>query len=372
MAKAMFARGGYVDQDVQAYFTRPTRTVNHRAFGEIRNENKHKRVTAASENELSAFLESWPNIDPDTGLNIRGDELLIKAREAMIAAVHTFNSAGLYFRAELFIVTSIIAWTYLMHAWFKREGIKYQYKDQKYWELAKCIKHDKCPMSKGAINNLTFLLELRHEIEHRSTNRIDDAVGGEMQACCINFNAAMKSFFGPQYALEKRLPIALQFVSFGADQRELLKSGSDLPDHISNFIGKYEHGLTEEQITDPAFRMRTAFVPIAGNRAAAADMAVEFIKSDSKDAEQVGQILIKEVNKKRYTASEIINAIKGMGYKNFSQYNHTQLWKSLDARKEGTKYGRKGDYKNSWVWYESWLTRVNEHCMENKERYGAG
>jgi hypothetical protein len=39
------------------------------------------------------------------------DELLIKAREAMIAAVHTSNSAGLTFRAELFIVTAIIAWT---------------------------------------------------------------------------------------------------------------------------------------------------------------------------------------------------------------------------------------------------------------------
>ena len=50
------------------------------------------------------------------GLSLRGDELLIKAREAMIAAVHTFNSAGLTFRAELFIVTAIIAWTCLLHA----------------------------------------------------------------------------------------------------------------------------------------------------------------------------------------------------------------------------------------------------------------
>ena len=38
----------------------------------------------------------------------------------MIAAVHIFNSAGLTFRAELFIVTAIIAWTYLLHAWYRR------------------------------------------------------------------------------------------------------------------------------------------------------------------------------------------------------------------------------------------------------------
>src|SRR3546814_11170892 len=55
-------------------------------------------------------------------------ELLIKAREAMIAAVHTFNSAGLMFRAELFITTAIVAWTYLLHAYYKREGIPYKYK----------------------------------------------------------------------------------------------------------------------------------------------------------------------------------------------------------------------------------------------------
>lgn len=34
--------------------------------------------------------------------------------------------AGLTFRAELFIVTCVIAWTYLLHARFKRD---YRYKN---------------------------------------------------------------------------------------------------------------------------------------------------------------------------------------------------------------------------------------------------
>jgi hypothetical protein len=91
--------------------------VNHRVISEIRTEAKHKTVKAATDEDLSDYLATWPDIDPATGLSVRGDELLIKAREAMIAAVHTFNGAGLTFRAELFIVTSVIAWTYLMHAW---------------------------------------------------------------------------------------------------------------------------------------------------------------------------------------------------------------------------------------------------------------
>ena|ERR1700730_13152668 len=50
---------------------------------------------------------TWPEIDPQTGLNLRGDELLSKAREAMIAAAHVFNSVGLTFR-NCSIVTCII------------------------------------------------------------------------------------------------------------------------------------------------------------------------------------------------------------------------------------------------------------------------
>lgn len=158
VVKAMIHRGGHFqnDQDILAYFTRPTRSINHRLIGEIRTEKKHKPIKAASDEELDTFLATWPDVDHTTGLSIRGDELLIKAREAMIAAVQTFNSAGLTFRAELYIVTAIIAWTYLLHAWFRREGIDYRYANQrtkegadKYWELGKCLDQLKCPAKGG-------------------------------------------------------------------------------------------------------------------------------------------------------------------------------------------------------------------------------
>ena len=105
----------------------------------------------------------------------------------MIAAVHIFNAAGLTFRAELFIVTSIIAWTYLLHAWFGREGIDIRYKDRGgvvkktkhgaewHWDLGHCLRHQKCPLDALVTSNLDFLIELRNEIEHRS------AVGSTMR-----------------------------------------------------------------------------------------------------------------------------------------------------------------------------------------------
>jgi hypothetical protein len=381
LIKAMLSRAGSNDQDILAYFTRPTRSINHRAIGEIRTEKKHKSIKAATDVDLDDFLVTWPDIDPQTGLSCRGDELLIKAREAMIAAVHIFNGAGLTFRAELFIVTSIIAWTYLLHAWFRREGIDYRYikadgtvqktkhGEDCYWELGKCLRHDRCPIAKGAITNLVFLLELRHEIEHRSTNRIDDAVSAKLQACCINFNDAIKMIFGAHFGLERRLPIALQFVTFSADQRSVLKKASDLPPHIATMMDAFHEALSTEEQGDPRFAYRVAFIPKIGNRASSADLAVEFVKPDSEEGREINSVLLKEVDKRRYTARQIIGTMHDEGFPRFLQHNHTTLWQELDAKSPAKGFGKPGDYSNTWIWYDSWLARVRTHCQEHADRY---
>ena len=380
IVKAMLARGGYNDQDVLAYFTRPTRSVNHGRILEIRTEQKHRAVPAASSDDLDDFLASWPSLDPETGLSSTGDELLVKAREAMIAAVHTFNGAGLTFRAELFIVTAIIAWTYLVHAWFKREGIEYRHivrgevqktreGADKYLELGACLRHARSPVSVGATKNLEILLELRHEIEHRSTSRIDDALSAKLQACCINFNDAIKTWFGSQYGLERRLPIALQFVTFGADQRSVLKKASGLPGHIESAINTFEEALTDEQYLDPAYRYRVAFVPVVKQRASAADSAVQFVKPGSDEADEINRILLKEVERNRFTATQVVRLMNENGYPRFRIGDHTRLWQELGAKNPGRGFGREGDYRNTWVWYDRWVERVRAHCEEQGDRY---
>ena len=85
LIKAMIADDRWPnDQDILAYFTRPTRSINHRAIAEIRTGKKHTAVTASAADDLEGFLASWPEIDAETGLSLRGDELLIKAREAIL------------------------------------------------------------------------------------------------------------------------------------------------------------------------------------------------------------------------------------------------------------------------------------------------
>lgn len=377
IVKAMISRGSLFtnDQDILSYFTRPSRSVNHRLIGEIRHEVKHKNIKQASDEDLDAFLATWPDIDHETGLNVRGDELLIKAREAMIAAVQNFNSAGLTFRAELFIVTAIIAWTYLMHAWFRRSGVVYRYTEQKtkegaekYWELGHCLKQGKCPAKGGVAKNLEFLIEIRHEIEHRSTSRIDDALGAKLQSCALNFNELLKKEFGAQYGLEKRLPLALQFVSFGTEQRSALKKASGLPKHIEAAIDAFEHGLTEEQMKDPAYRMSYGFVPMAAKKPGAADAAVQIVSPGSEEADEIEKIIFKEVNKDRYPPGKVVEKVQGWGFPKFGMHDHTQLWKKLDAKKDGKGYGCIGDYGN-WVWFDRWVDEVRGYCEAEGDRF---
>ena len=379
LIKAMIARGRYQDQDIQAYFTRPTRTINHARISDIRHERTHRAVAAATDDELDEFIASWPNFDADSGLSPASDELLVKAREAMIAAVHTFNGAGLTFRTELFIVTAVIAWTYLLHAWFKREGIEYRHivrgevkttreGADKYLELGACVRHARSPVSAGAKKNLLMLLELRHEIEHRSTSRIDDAVSAKLQACCINFNDAIKDWFGAQCGLERRLPIALQFVTFGVDQRSALKKVSGLPDHIEAAIDNFEERLSDEEYRDPAYRYRVAFVPIVKQRESAADVAIDFVPRDSEKAEDIN-VLLREVERNRYLATEVVRLMNDAGFPRFRIHDHTRLWQDLDAKGDGKAFGREGDYASSWVWFEPWIERVRAHCEEQGNRY---
>jgi hypothetical protein len=300
----------------------------------------------------------------------------------LIAAVHTFNSAGLIFRAELFIVTAVIAWTYLLHAWFKREGIDYRHTKiqdgekvvvktpsgaEKYWELAQCLKHARCPVERGARDNLAFLLELRHEIEHRSTNRIDDAVSAKLQACCINFNDAIKSLFGAQYALERRLPIALQFVTFSPDQRALLKKAGTLPRHVETMMDAFERQLTPEQQADPRFAFRVFMVHKTANRAPGADLAVELVPPGSDIAEKFN-LALKEVEKRKYLPTEIVSTMAAEGWDRFTMDSHTKLWKRLKAKDPAKAYGAVAVGKQ-WCWYETWLNRVREECQQHPDQY---
>ena len=153
-------------------------------------------------------------------------ELLSKSREATLSAVQTFNNPLTTFKTESFIVTMVIAWTYLMHAYFRAQVIDYRYYDKgpkrrkfhrtksggfRHWDLERCLNDKACPLGPNVKNNLRFLIGLRHEIEHHGSAGVDERLTGRYLACCLNYEEAVTRLFGDQHSLSDVLAFPLQF-----------------------------------------------------------------------------------------------------------------------------------------------------------------
>ena len=386
IVKAMLAKGTFGnDEVILAYFTRPNRSINHARIAEIRTETKHARTREATDAELERFVDSWPQIEPETGLHLLNDELLIKAREAMLLAVQNYNNPRTYFRSEVSIVTAIIAWTYLLHAYYRAQNIDYRHKlkkkdgtfgihntrkgEEKYWELSKCLKSPECPIDdEGTRRNLEFLIDIRHEIEHRMSTRIDGALSAKLQACCLNFNRTLKSLFGDQYGLETDLSFALQFSGMSISQKKELFGTGGLPPHVEAVRASFEDGLTEEQYNDQNYAYRVLFVPKVVNKKAQADEVVEFVPADSDEAVLLNQVYLKEVDRPRYRPGLVVKRMQDEGFKRFEMSQHTDLWKTLGAKDPAKGYGVEPESDGS-PRYERWVDAVRQHCKENREQY---
>ena len=165
-------------------------------------------------------------------------ELVKKSREAAMSAIQIFNNPLISFKSELFIVSIVIAWTYMLHAYYRNQGIDYRYcsksmgrrkrydktafGDFRYWDLSKCLSEAACPLDKNVINNLKFLIGIRNEIEHKMTSRIDDILSARLQACALNYNACIKRFFGDDFGIDKHLSVSIQLSGISLEQKDML------------------------------------------------------------------------------------------------------------------------------------------------------
>lgn len=312
------------------------------------------------------------------------DELIGKSRESALAAVQIFNNPLITFKSEMFIVLMIIAWTYLLHAYYRKKGVEYRYFEQvrkvrrfdrtkkgayKYWELERCLNEKGCPIDRDASNNLRFLIGVRHEIEHQMTTRIDSSFSAKFQACCLNYNDFVKKQFGDSHGIDRHLSFSLQFSSISKDQMEQLRSQSKLPPNIQGYVQDFESALSDEEFNSPKFAYRVLFVPKTANRRGQADEVVEFVKADSDVAKNANKAyaVIKETERPKLLPGKVVEIMKKEGFRKFNHYFHTCLWKELDA-KNPTK-GLGVLVEKTWYWYEPWVDQVRQHCTRSREKY---
>jgi len=312
------------------------------------------------------------------------NELLLKSKESMLSSVQVFNNPNIQFKSESFIVLSVIAWTYLLHAYYRNNKVEYRYFDQgekrksfhttkhgahKYWELERCLNDDKSPVDSVTANNLKFLIGLRHEIEHQMTTKIDDLLSARFQACCLNYNNYLKKLFPKQDGIEKHLSFSLQFSSLSEKQVDQLVDYEGLPQNISTYIQKFDQDLSENDFNDSRFSYRVLFVPKTANRKGQADKVIEFIPADSEIAKGMNKeyVLVKEKEKMKYSVGDIWRKLQSEGFKKFGVSQHTKLWQKENAKDPSKGFGVL--VVKTWYWYDSWLSYARKHCEENRSKY---
>jgi hypothetical protein len=312
------------------------------------------------------------------------NELIAKSKEAMLSAVQIYNNPIIQFKSESFIVLAIIAWTYLLHAYYRgiREDYRYYIKKGerkfykktnfgafRHWELEKCLDCSKSPIDKITKENLLFLIGLRHEIEHQMTTKIDNSIWERFQACCINYNKYLGSLFGNNRGIEDFQPVSLQFSSISETQLNQVYSLANLPKNISSYITDFDTRLTNDEINDKRFALKLAFIQSTVNRTGQADRVIEFIRADSPEALGLDKesIVIKPVEKPKYIMKQILQMMHDLGYIKFNRTQFITLYKTMDGKNPEKGYGTMV-YKN-WYWYDTWVEQVKKHCLENKEIY---
>lgn len=307
------------------------------------------------------------------------EELLTQSRDAALTAIQVFNSPLISFKSETFIVMMNIAWTYLLHAYFHKNHVEYRYfnrtaksrrfhrtksGDYKYWDLAKCLSVDECPLDSATKANLRFLIGLRDEITHHMSPDLDRYVGAKFQAACFNYNRSIKELFRASDGIDQYMTYSLQLQSITRDQLAA-PADAELSDNVRSFITEFEKDLTDDELNSERFGYRMFFVPKLVSKAGQADEVVEFIAPDSDLAEQLNEayVVIRDREREKFLPSRIVAMMQEQGFPNFTMYNHTQLWKELDAKNPGKGYGIV--VEGAWYWYQPWVDVVQQHCAEN-------
>lgn len=193
--------------------------------------------------------------------------------EEACLAVRLYNDSAEARSFEGFVIHMHLAWLYLLHAEFLRDGVDYRYWDAqrknrllkvdgepKRWELERSMR-ERWPSDTDPVRvNLGLFIRLRNRLEHRHAHA-DDALmlnlAGHAHALLVNFETEMTSQFGDDQSLALRLRLPIFVGTFSPQGEQALRRyRKTLPADLRAFLTEYEAGLDESVINDPRFEFR--------------------------------------------------------------------------------------------------------------------
>jgi hypothetical protein len=329
----------------------------------------------------------------------RWDPMVRAARDEATLAVHLYNSMSEPRAFVGFVVHMHLAWLYLLHSRFVRDGVDYRYRDAqdgrrfvrvdgeyRRWELAKCVQ-ERWPSNVDPVrHNLEFFIGLRNRIEHRHTEAsFSIAFAGQSQALLVNFEDELVTTFGSKYSLATILRFPLFVGSFtDAGKEALLRLRDTLPPELKLFVTEFETALPEGVADDSRFELRLQVVLQQVQREDGG-MAIQFTRwDDMSEEERVivaalsrrGQVIIREQQRPvvghgllraRDAELRVAEALVFI----FNSHHFLQSWqikgirpRPKDPHPERTdeKYCIYDELSAAYGYTEAWVNWLIRHC----------
>ena len=225
----------------------------------------------------------------------------------------------------------IVAWTYLLHEHYIRKGIEIQGANGKYISLRRMLARSDIPLNPGVIKNIEAIIDIRNRVEHSLFGRNDVNWLSKFQACCLNFDNAIRKLFGSKLSLSSELKFAIQFAKLDIEHLSVL-SNYEIPESIRAFDNELEGKLTPKQRGDLEYEFKVAYTFVNASKA---NSHFRFVSPNSDEGEKISNVLAKKTVSddlypfKPKVVSRIISEKLG---KRFSIHLHTNAWKLYGVR----------------------------------------
>ena len=297
--------------------------------------------------------------------------ILETARDEAILAVDLYNRPRQARMLEAFFVHMHLAWQYLLHAEFRKEGLDYRYRDHsgklvkvdgehKTWDLQRCIRQ-RWPSEEPVRRNLEVTVAIRNRIEHRWQRELTVATAGFAQALVLNFESELCQHFGQRHSLDDTLRFPLFVGAFTAEGVERMVAAHEaLPVPLRDFLASFHAEIDDSLADDQRYEFRVHLIPRTGPRSDS-DISLTFVREDDLTEEQLqalaqlgkaGTVIVRErirpiVNSGLHRPAQVARAVNERLPFRFGLYSHFhKVWKHLEVRPpSGAEHPERTDEK---------------------------
>ena len=327
-------------------------------------------------------------------------QVLQSAKEEAMLAVDLYNRPLGHRYLEAHIVHMHMAWLYLGHGVFIRDGVDFRYwqpdgrhlkrtkdGDPMTWDLARSIVELYPDENNPVRRNLEFFIPLRNMVEHRHARVIEAVVAGRIQSNVLNFEQKVVSEFGSKEGLGQVLRLPIFLSSLTEDAAEAVKRAYDLlPVRIRNFISDYEEGLPEDVRNHPHYDLRIYLVPKTGPKTQA-DAALEFVRTgdltpEQREALQQVQVIIRDrivpmANQGLHKPSAVANAVQEAIPWRFDASNtHAKAWRHFGVRPDAGAANAAGTDQRycvydqphqDYLYTDAWIAKLKRELQTEED-----